>query len=87
MPVGERLRRARLERGASLGDIARETKIQSWILEAIERGDLSQVPGGVFVRGYLQSYARAIGLNPADILAAYTAEQPLPAEPQPPVLH
>jgi cytoskeletal protein RodZ len=85
MPVGERLRRARLERGASLGDIARETKIQSWILEAIERGDLSQVPGGVFVRGYLQSYARAIGLNPADILAAYAAEQPLPAEPQPPV--
>lgn len=83
MPVGERLRRARLDRGLSLDHLSGETKIQSWILDAIERDDISRVPGGIFIRGYLTSYARAVGLDAAEVLTAYSIEHPAPTEPPP----
>jgi len=84
MPVGERLRRARLERGLSLDDVSRDTKIQAWILDAIERDEISRVPGGIFIRGYLTSYARTVLLDPGEVLAAYSTEHPVPMEPPPP---
>src|SRR6185295_95409 len=84
MPVGERLRGARLERGLSLDDVSRDTKIQAWILDAIERDEISRVPGGIFIRGYLTSYARTVLLDPGEVLAAYSTEHPVPMEPPPP---
>ena len=84
MPVGERLRRARLERGLSLEQVSKHTKVQPWILDAIERDDLSRIPGGVFIRGYLTSFARAIGLDPIDIVTAHFGAPPAPADPEPP---
>ena len=78
MSTGERLRRARLDAGKTLDQVAAETKIQFWILEAIERDDLSRVPGGVFIRGYLTAVARAVGVNPSEVLAAYSPEIPPP---------
>jgi cytoskeleton protein RodZ len=84
MSVGERLRRGRLDAGKTLEQIATETKIQLWILEAIERDDVSRVPGGVFIRGYLTAFARAVGVNPSEILATYSPEiAPQPAPPPP----
>jgi len=84
MAIGERLRRARLDAGKTLDQVASETKIQLWILEAIERDDFSRVPGGVFIRGYLTALARAVGVNPSEILAAYSPETvPLPVPPPP----
>lgn len=61
--IGERLRQAREQAGLTLSDVAARTKIQRWILDDIERDDLSRVPGGVFVRGYLTSFARVVGLD------------------------
>jgi cytoskeleton protein RodZ len=78
MSTGERLRRARLDAGKTLDEVAAETKIQLWILEAIERDDVSRVPGGVFIRGYLTAVARAVGVNPSEVLAAYPPETPAP---------
>jgi cytoskeletal protein RodZ len=75
--VGEQLRRAREDAGLTLHHVANQTKIQQWILAAIERDDMSQVPGGVFVRGYLMSYARAVGLDGERIWADYRAEMPV----------
>ena len=84
MSVGERLRRARLDAGKTLDQVATETKIQLWILEAIERDDFSRIPGGVFIRGYLKAVARAVGANPSEVLAAYSPETaPLPVPPPP----
>ena len=84
MSTGERLRRARLDAGKTLDQVATETKIQLWILEAIERDDVSRVPGGVFIRGYLTAVARAVGVNPSEILPAYSPEiAPQPAPPPP----
>jgi len=78
MSTGERLRRARLDAGKTLNQVAAETKIQLWILEAIERDDLSRVPGGVFIRGYLTAVARAVGVNPSEVVAEHSPEAPPP---------
>src|SRR4026207_1763144 len=78
MSTGERLRRARLDAGTTLGAGAADTNNQLWILEAIERDDLSRVPGGIFVRGYLTAFARAVGVSPSGVLAAYSPK-PSPA--------
>ena len=75
MPTaGARLRQAREQAGLTLHDVAEQTKIQRWILTAIEEGDLSRVPGGVFIRGYVTSYARAVGLDDERLWAEYRAE-------------
>jgi len=71
--VGERLRHAREQAGLTLSDVAARTKIQRWILEDIERDDLSRVPGGVFVRGYLTSFARVVGIDAEPLWADYRA--------------
>jgi cytoskeleton protein RodZ len=78
MSTGERLRRARLDAGKTLHQVAAETKIQLWILEAIERDDLSRVPGGVFIRGYLTAVARAVGVSPSEVVTAHSPETPPP---------
>lgn len=47
----------------SLVDLARRTKIPLHVLEAIERDAIDEVPGGLFIRGYLRAYAAEVGLD------------------------
>jgi transcriptional regulator with XRE-family HTH domain len=60
---GSNLRRARLARGISLGQIAASTKIAQDLLEGLERNDFSQWPFGILARAYVRQYATAIGLD------------------------
>ena len=66
---GSRLRTQRERRGVTLESIADSTKIKRSLLEALERGDASQWPRGIFRRAYLRNYASAIDL-PAEALVA-----------------
>ena len=66
---GSRLRTQRERRGVTLESIADSTKIKRSLLEALERGDASQWPRGIFRRAYLRNYACAIDL-PAEALVA-----------------
>jgi cytoskeleton protein RodZ len=61
---GGKLRAAREQRGLSLRQIAASTKISIAALEAIERNDLSKLPGGIFSRAFVRSYAIEVGLDP-----------------------
>ena len=61
---GARLRGARERRGVSLRDIAARTKFSIAALEAIERNDPSRLPGGIFARAFVRSYAAEVGLDP-----------------------
>ncbi|HVG56293.1 MAG TPA: helix-turn-helix transcriptional regulator [Vicinamibacterales bacterium] len=61
---GERLKRLREARGISLRDIADHTKLSVRALEALERNDLSRLPGGIFSRGLVRAYAEQIGADP-----------------------
>jgi cytoskeletal protein RodZ len=61
---GGKLRQAREGKGISLRQIAASTKISVAVLEALERNDVSKLPGGVFSRALVKSYASEIGLDP-----------------------
>jgi cytoskeleton protein RodZ len=61
---GGKLREARERRGISLRQIATTTRIAVAALEALERNDISKLPGGIFSRAFVRSYAMEVGLDP-----------------------
>lgn len=60
---GSRLRDARERKGVSLRTIANETKISMASLEALERNDISRLPGGIFSRAFVRAFAAEVGLD------------------------
>ena len=62
------LRTHRERLGITLSDIADTTKINVALLTALERGDVSRWPGGIFRRAFFREYALAIGLSPEPLL-------------------
>ena len=68
---GGRLRQARERRGISLRQIAATTKISVAALEALERNDTSKLPGGIFSRAFVRSYAIEIGLDPDETVREF----------------
>ena len=76
--TGAVLRRYREERGVSLRDIANQSKIGTRYLEYIEGDRLDMLPAAVYLRGFLQEYARALGLDPRLTANAYMAQFPRP---------
>jgi hypothetical protein len=69
--IGRALRSARLRQGKSLEEASRDTRVRSDYLEALEREDFGRLRGDVYVRGFMTSYARYLGLSPEKVLAAY----------------
>jgi hypothetical protein len=70
---GGRFRERRTERALSLGDLARVTKIPERSLERLEAGRFDELPAEVFVRGFVRSYARALGLDAEEMVRGYGA--------------
>ncbi len=68
---GGKLRLARERRGISLRQIAANTKISVGALEALERNDISKLPGGIFSRAFVRSYAVEVGLDPDDTVREF----------------
>src|SRR4029453_3435222 len=73
---GARLRDARERRGISLRQIANATKISVAVLEALERNDISKLPGGIFGRAFVRSYASEVGLDPEATIQDFIAQFP-----------
>jgi flagellar biosynthesis protein FlhG len=76
--TGAVLRRYREERGISLRDIANQSKIGTRYLEYIEGDRHDMLPAAVYLRGFLQEYARALGLDPRRTANSYMAQFPRP---------
>lgn len=72
--LGNRLKQAREERGVSIRDIAARTKISVTALEALERGDFSRLPGGIFGRAFVRAYALEVGLEPEATVSEFQNE-------------
>jgi cytoskeleton protein RodZ len=68
---GGKLRQARERRGVSLRQIAASTKISVGALEALERNDVSRLPGGIFSRAFVRSYAIEVGLDPDETVREF----------------
>jgi cytoskeleton protein RodZ len=78
---GEFLRTARERRGLTIQQIAQETKIPWRHLDALERGNLNAVPGGVYRRGEIRAYAHVVGLDEKVALAQLERALEPPAPP------
>ena len=74
-PVGQFLRRHREERQMSVEEIARSTRVPIDSVTRIEADQFDELPGEVFVRGFLRAYARALEVSGDDVLARYTASR------------
>src|ERR1700683_1018131 len=61
----------RQQKGISLESIAASTKLSVRQLEAIESGNFSSLPGGIYNTNYIKQYARAIEFDEIDLLAFY----------------
>ena len=73
---GTFLRQAREKRGVSLQQVAATTKISARVLDALERNDPRKLPGGIFSRAFVRSYAREVGLDPEVAVEQFVAAFP-----------
>jgi transcriptional regulator with XRE-family HTH domain len=69
--LGSSFKRARESKGLSLAKIAGETRISSRFLEAIENEEFHLLPGGIFNRGFIRTYAERVGLDPEAAVSEY----------------
>jgi curved DNA-binding protein CbpA len=74
--TGPELRRLREARGMSLRQIATITKIGMRYLEYIEEDRFDFLPPKVYLKGFLQEYAKLLGLDPRGVASAYLSRLP-----------
>lgn len=81
--IGHVLTRARVDAGLTIEEVSTVTRVRVPIVFAIEQDDFSRCGGDVYARGHLRSLARAVGLDPAELVERYDAEhggQPEPTQ-------
>lgn len=78
--VGDALAAARRQAGLTITQVSQRTCIRETIVRGIERGDYSACGGDFYARGHVRSIARAVGLDPDEMVRQYDATQ---APPQP----
>lgn len=78
VPPGVRLAEARQAQNLAAADVARQLKLSVWQVEALEAGRYQQLPGPIFVRGFIRNYARIVKLDPEELLR--TAGDSLPQQ-------
>jgi cytoskeletal protein RodZ len=70
--LGQYLRRERELRQLSLEEIAQDTRIPLRMLQHLEDDKVELLPGEIFARGFVKSYAKALGLPEQDALARFS---------------
>jgi cytoskeleton protein RodZ len=75
--LGEEFRSAREARSLSLSDVAERLHIRSVYLAAIEDEDWHVIGAPVYVRGFMRTYARFLGLDPEAAVARFAATVPV----------
>lgn len=68
--VGEILRQERLQKGLSIEEVMQETKVSRRHLEAIEDGRVEDLPHPVYVKGFINTYARMLSIEVKGLGAA-----------------
>jgi transcriptional regulator with XRE-family HTH domain len=84
--LGEKLRQAREAKGVSISEVAEQTRISPLYIESIENNNYKPLPGGIFNKGFVKSYAKFVGVDEHEALSDYArlaaenemaADQPL----------
>lgn len=73
--LGNILRHTREERGLSLENVAKDTKIPRSHLLAIESGEMDRLPGKIFARFFIKEYLTYLGLS--ELWSQYDSFLPL----------
>jgi cytoskeleton protein RodZ len=79
--LGADLRVARLRLGADLATMSAMLRIRVSYLQALEDGQLDELPGTAYVLAFVRSYAAALGLDPEETVKRLRAETALKPEP------
>lgn len=72
LTLGEKLRQAREERGISVSEVAEQTRISPHYIESIENNDFKILPGGIFNKGFIKSFAKYVGVDENEALQDYS---------------
>ncbi|HYK70086.1 MAG TPA: RodZ domain-containing protein [Streptosporangiaceae bacterium] len=75
LSVGEALAAARRQAGLTITQVSQRTCIRETIVRGIERGDYSACGGDFYARGHVRSIARAVGLDPDQVVQQYDMTQ------------
>lgn len=71
---GQTLAQAREEKGMSVADVAAKLKLTARQVEALEAEDADNLPGDVFMRGFVRNYARLMELDPDAVITPMDAQ-------------
>jgi len=71
LSLGEKLQQAREARGVTISEVAEQTRISALYLECIENNDYRTLPGGIFNKGFVKSFARYVGVDEQEALQDY----------------
>jgi len=84
--LGRYLKKEREKKNISLRDVSRNTRVREHLLEAIEADRYDLLPSPTFVKGFLQSYAKYVGLDPNEVVLRFqnVTKGPPKEEPSPP---
>lgn len=74
LTLGEKLRAAREERGISISEVAEQTRISPLYIESIEKDDFKLLPGGIFNKGFVRSFAKYVGVDEQEALQDYARQ-------------
>jgi cytoskeletal protein RodZ len=72
--AGEKLKEIRIEKGLSLEDVSKATKIKESFLDYIERGEYQKLPSVSYAQGFVRNYVKFLGLSEREIMAIFRRE-------------
>ena len=67
------MQKARKERNLEIAAVAQQLNLSPGVVRALEADDYRMLPNATFVKGYLRSYARLLGIAGDDLVRAYEA--------------
>ncbi len=69
--MGAQLWASRQEKGLSLEEMVALTKIPRRLLQAIEEGNLDDLPEPIYTQGLIRQFADAMGFNGAEFASTF----------------
>ena len=81
--VGDILRREREKQGLTIADIEKGTSIRRLYIEHIERGNIAELPGLVYAKGFVRNYAKFLHLDAESLVQQFAEENGSTSAPVP----
>lgn len=73
--VGEILKKAREKKKMNISEVQSATRIVSRYIEALENNNFSELPGDIYVKGFLKNISEVLELNPKEVIELYRLQK------------